>query len=342
MRAPAQNEIVATSTPIEELGQGKRPKIPNVRLHGYVVGAVTRNPSSLSSSSPSPQPSSGTVHPLSAYILYEKISPSHRCFLASLTSLVEPRTFQETMKEEVWRNAMGSEVDALQRNHTWDLEELPPGKKALGSKWVFTIKLRSDGTIERHKARLVVLGNNHKERIAYKETFSPVAKMTTVRLFLDFAAKKNHEVQQMDVNNAFLHGDLEEEVYMKLPQGFSSPTKTRVCSLRKSLYGLKQAPRCWFAKLTTALLQYGFSQKKYDYSLFVYSKNGVSLRILVYVDDLIISGNYVEEIEKFKAYLSTTCFHMKIWGYSNIFWVWKWLAVLRDFTCVNESMLRKL
>ncbi|CAE6232436.1 unnamed protein product [Arabidopsis arenosa] len=142
--------------------------------------------------------------------------------------------------------------------------------------------------------------------------------MTTVRLFLDFAAKKNHEVHQMDVHNAFLHGDLEEEVYMKLPQGFSSPTETRVCRLCKSLYGLKQAPRCWFAKLTAALLKYGFSQKKSDYSLFVYSKNGVSLRILVYVDDLIISGNYAEEIKKFKEYLSM-CFHMKDLGFLKYF-----------------------
>lgn len=222
------------------------------------------------------------------------------------------------MQYEVWRSAMGSEVDALQRNHTWDLEELPPNKKALGSKWVSTIKFCFDETIERHKARLVVLGNHQKEGIDYTETFSLVAKMTTVRIFLDFTAKKNHEVHQMDVHNAFLHGDLEEEVYMKLLQGFSSPTETRVCRSRKSLYGLKQAPRYWFAKLTAALLKYGFSQAPADYSLFVYLKNGISLRILVYVDDLIISGNSSEEIKLFKEYLST-CFHMKDLGFLKYF-----------------------
>ena len=99
------------------------------------------------------------------------------------------------------------------------------------------IKFQADGTIERYKARLVVLGNHQTEELDYTETFSPVAEMTTVRLFLDFACKKNHEVHQMDVHNTFLHGDLDEEVYMKLPQGFGSPNETRVCRLRKSLYG---------------------------------------------------------------------------------------------------------
>ena len=115
---------------------------------------------------------------------------------------------------------MKSEMDALERQHTWDLQELPQDKKALGTKWVHTIKLRVDGTIERHKSRLVVLGNNQKEGLDYTETFSPVAKMITVRLFLDLAAKNNHEIHQMDVHNAFLHGDLQEEVYIKVPLGF--------------------------------------------------------------------------------------------------------------------------
>ncbi|XP_019089238.1 PREDICTED: uncharacterized protein LOC109128025 [Camelina sativa] len=118
----------------------------------------------------------------------------------------------------------------------------------------------------------------------------------------------------MDVHNAFFHGDLEDEVYMKLPQGYSSPTETRVCRLRKSLYGLKQASRCWFAKLADALLKYGFTQAPADYSLFVYLRKGISLRILVYVDDLIISGNSPTEIKIFKEYLST-CFHMKDLGF---------------------------
>lgn len=164
----------------------------------------------------------------------------------------------------------------------------------------------------------MVLGNHQTEGLDYTDTFSPVAKMTTVRLFLDYAVKNNHQIHQMDVHNAFLHGDLNEEVYMKLPQGFGSPDDTRVCRLRKSLYGLKQAPRCWFAKLTKALRQYGFHQTKSDYSLFVFTAKGVSIRVLVYVDDLIISSNSVTALEGFKEYLST-CFHMKDLGHLKYF-----------------------
>lgn len=137
--------------------------------------------------------------------------------------------------------------------------------------------------------------------------------MTTVRVFLDLAAKLNHEVHQMDVHNAFLHGDLHEEVYMKLSQGFNSDGETRVCRLLKSLYGLKQASQCWFEKLSNALCAYGFKQTKPDYSLFTYVKGDVHLRILVYVDDLIISGSTSTAIQMFKDYLST-CFHMKNLG----------------------------
>ena len=217
------------------------------------------------------------------------------------------------MKHKHWVKARDSEYGSLEISGTWRLEDLPPGKKALGCKWVFTIKYRADGTIERFKARLVVLGNHQKEGIDYGETFAPVAKITTVRLFLDFAAKNNHEVHQMDVHNAFLHGNLHEEVYMKLPQGFQPPGETRVCRLLKSLYGLKQAHRCWFAKLSESLRTYGFTQTRSDYSLFVYNKQGVSLQVLVYIDDLIISGNSSEAIRIFKGYLST-CFHMKDLG----------------------------
>ncbi|KAG7564441.1 Ribonuclease H-like superfamily [Arabidopsis suecica] len=213
---------------------------------------------------------------------------------------------------------LSSKITALERNHTWDLVELPPNKKALGNRWVFKIKYWSDGTIERFKARLVALGNHQKEGIDYTDTFSLVAKMKTVCVFLDFAVKKNHEVHQMDVHNTFLHVDLHKEVYMKLPQGFSSPTETRVCRLRKSLYGLKQAPRCWFAKLADSLLKCGFFQTRPDYSLFVYNKHGISLRILVYVDDLIISGNSPSAIQEFKDYLST-CFYIKDLGLLKYF-----------------------
>lgn len=114
----------------------------------------------------------------------------------------------------------------------------------------------------------------------------------------------------MDVHNAFLHGDLEEEVYMTLPPGFHSSDKNKVFWLKKSLYGLRQAPRCWFAKLTTTLHGYGFVQTYSDYSLFYLARGDMRLFVLVYVDDLLIGGNDPDAISRFKKYLGK-CFHMK-------------------------------
>ncbi|KAL2938574.1 Glucose-6-phosphate 1-dehydrogenase chloroplastic [Bienertia sinuspersici] len=142
--------------------------------------------------------------------------------------------------------------------------------------------------------------------------------MVTVRAFLAVAAAKNWELHQMDVNNAFLHGDLDEEVYMKLPPGFTSNKPGTVCRLKKSLYGLKQAPRCWFAKLAASLKKYGFHQSYSDYSLFTLHQGTVQLNVLVYVDDLIISGNDTSAITTFKAYLGE-CFHMKDLGFLKYF-----------------------
>ncbi|CAM9000675.1 unnamed protein product [Rhodiola kirilowii] len=137
--------------------------------------------------------------------------------------------------------------------------------------------------------------------------------MSTVRTFLAVASVKNWEVHQMDVHNAFLHGDLEEEIYMKIPPGFHKNNTDKVCRMKKSLYGLKQAPRCWFEKLSTALEKYGFKQSYSDYSLFTLSKGSVQLNVLVYVDDMIVAGNNTFELNSFKAYLSQ-CFKMKDLG----------------------------
>lgn len=208
---------------------------------------------------------------------------------------------------------MQPEIQALEDNHTWTVCPLPSNKKALGCKWVYKIKYHSDGTIERFKARLVNLGNHQVEGIDYNETFAPVAKMVTVRIVLAVSASRGWELRQMDVHNAFLHGDLQEEVFMKIPPGFRSSQSGMVCKLRRSLYGLKQAPRCWFAKLSSALKGYGFHQSYSDYSLFTLHDKGIQLVVLVYVDDLIICGNDHGSIQSFKDYLSR-CFHMKDLG----------------------------
>ena len=155
-------------------------------------------------------------------------SVQHRAFLAAITAGYEPNSFAEAVKDEKWRNAMKEEIQALEDNGTWTTEDLPLGKKAIGCKWIYKIKYNSDGSIERHKARLVIHGNRQVEGVDYNETFAPTAKMVTVRTFLAIAAAKNFQLHQMDVRNAFLHGDLEEEVYMKLPPGFEKKSPGKV------------------------------------------------------------------------------------------------------------------
>lgn len=137
---------------------------------------------------------------------------------------------------------MNAEIKALESNQTWKIVELPKGKKAIGCKWVYKVKLKPDGTIDRFKARLVAKGYSQKAGVDYFDTFSPVAKTVTVRLFLAIAASKSWPMEQLDINNGFLHGYLKEEVYMKAPDGYTVPANN-VCKLQRSLYGLKQVGR---------------------------------------------------------------------------------------------------
>ena len=310
--ADMATESLSSITPDEPLlGKGQRVKQPSVRLRGFVTNNARRiSPSKLS---PSSTVCLDDPYSIARYMNCDKFSPEHRVFLASISQEREPFTYTEAVKDHRWRKAMKDEIHALQNNETWMVTDLPPGKKALGCKRIYKIKHKYDGSVERFKAQMVILGNRQVEGIDYTETFAPVVKMVTIRTVLAVAAAKDWELHQMDVHNAFLHGELEEEVFMKPPPGFSVRNPKMVCKLKKSLYGLKQAPRCWFAKLSAALKQFGFTQSRSDYSLFVLRKQKVQVVVLVYVDDLIIGGNDHETINNFKNYLHT-CFHMKDLG----------------------------
>lgn len=163
---------------------------------------------------------------------------------------------------------MNKEIKALEENETWKLVTSPIGKKAIWFKWVFKVKYKLDGTLERYKARLVAKGYNQKFRTYYEEAFSPVVKMATIRCLIAVASNKNWPLWQLDVNNAFLYGELKEEVYMQPPPRYTK-AKDMVYKLRKSIYGLKQASKQWFAKLTQKLTDHGYSLSKNDYSLFI-------------------------------------------------------------------------
>jgi hypothetical protein len=168
---------------------------------------------------------------LSSVLNYDNLSPSHKAFSLSLISQTETQFFHQVVKSPEWRDAMQSELNALEANNTWVSTKLPAGKKAIRYKWVYKIKLKSDGSIERHKARLVVKGYTQYEGLDYHETFSPVAKLTTVRCLQAIAASKNWFLHQLDVNNAFLYGDLDEKVCMSIPPGFGIKGESQVCKL---------------------------------------------------------------------------------------------------------------
>lgn len=208
-----------------------------------------------------------------------------------------------------WLDAMNLELDALVSTSTWEICSLPDGKHAIGCKWVYKIKYKSDGSIERYKARLVAKGYTQQEGVDYLDTFSPVAKLTSVRLMLALATIHNWSINQMDVTNAFLHGDLDEEIYMSLPQGYTPRQgeclpKKPVCRLIKSLYGLKQASRQWFHKFSSVLLQHGFLQSLFDPTLFVRLDSEGFLALLVYVDDIMLISNKDSAVLSIKQLLA--------------------------------------
>uniref|UniRef100_A0A2N9IUP8 CCHC-type domain-containing protein n=1 Tax=Fagus sylvatica TaxID=28930 RepID=A0A2N9IUP8_FAGSY len=238
---------------------------------------------------------------------------------ALLTSSEDPSTFQEAIEsseKDKWMEAMVEENESLSKNKTWELTELPKGKKPIGCKWVFKKKeVVSEKERERFKARLVANGYSQRHEIDYDEVFSPVVRHTSIRAVLALVADQDLELEQLDMKTAFLHGNLEEEIFMEQPEGFKQPgTENLVCRLKKSLYGLKQSPRQWYKRFDSYMIQIGYTRCEYDCCVYVrILEDGSYIFLLLYVDDMLIAAKSMCEVNRLKSLLHKE-FEMKDLG----------------------------
>ncbi|GJU87846.1 putative ribonuclease H-like domain-containing protein [Tanacetum coccineum] len=215
----------------------------------------------------------------------------YNCLFACFLSQEEPKKVIQALNDPSWIEAMQEELLQFKLQQVWTLVDLPYGKRAIGTKWVYRNKKDERGIVIRNKARLVAQGYTQEEGIDYDEVFAPVARIEAIRLFLAYASFKDFVVYQMDVKSAFLYGKIEEEVYVCQPPGFEDlEFPDKVYKVEKALYGLHQAPRAWYETLSTYLLDNGFQRGQIDKTLFIKKIKGDILLVQVYVDDIIFGS----------------------------------------------------
>ncbi|KAL2249827.1 UNVERIFIED_CONTAM: Retrovirus-related Pol polyprotein from transposon TNT 1-94 [Sesamum indicum] len=230
-------------------------------------------------------------------------------------------TFKDAMassEAKHWKEAVKSEMDFIVSNGTWVLVDLPPRCTTIGCKWIFKRKLKPDGTIDKFKARLVAKGFKQKEGIDYFDTYSSVARLTTIQVLIALASVYNLPIHQIDVKTAFLYGELEEKIYMDQPKGFvAHGNEHKVCKLVKSLYGLKQAPKQWHEKFDKTILAFGFTVNENDKCIYCKVKGDKMIILCLYMDDILLIGSCLDIITETKSFLKNK-FEMKDMGEANV------------------------
>lgn len=213
----------------------------------------------------------------------------------------EPEDYEEAKKDQRWIAAMKEELSMIEKNKTWILVERPQDRKVTGVKWVYRTKLFADGSVNKHKARLVVKGYAQVFGVDYSDTFAPVARLDTIRLLLAVAAQMNQRVYQLDVKSAFLNGVSQEEIYVEQPDGFEKKREEdKVFLLKKALYGLKKVPRAQYSRIDDYLLSLGYEKSLSEATLYVKRHSKDVLIVSLYVDDLLLTGNDTWLVEEFK------------------------------------------
>ena len=239
----------------------------------------------------------------------------------SFMTIGEPQTYKEAMTSPEalsWKEAINSEVESILQNHTWELVDIPPGSKPIGCKWIFKRKLKADGSVDKYKARLVDKGYRQKEGLDYFDIYSPVSRITSIRMLIAIASLNNMEIHQMDVKTAFLNGELDEEIYMEQPEGFVvQGQENKVCKLVKSLYGLKQAQKQWHEKFDHTMLSHGFKINECEKCVYIKTFANSCVFVCLYVDDMLIMGTSKDVIMSTKKLLSSI-FDMKDLGLADV------------------------
>ena len=236
----------------------------------------------------------------------------------NVSDVREPKSVDDALTNQHWLDAMKAEYNSFIDNEVWELKELPEGREAVGSKWVFKVKKNADGSFERCKARLVAQGYSQKEGLDYDETFSPVVRPESICSVIAHAVQHRLILHQMDITTAFLNGSLDQVVYMKQPKGFLVQGQEQlVCQLKKSIYRLKQSSRCWNQMLDAQLKLMGFKQSKSDPCIYVSESEGMFV-IAVYVDDILLAGKSEQKIAEIKSTLKQ-CFKLKDMGKLSYF-----------------------
>ena len=189
-----------------------------------------------------------------------------------------PKTYKEALQSPFasqWQAAMDEEFDSLITNKTWRLTNLPPGRKAIRCKWVYALKTKPDGSLDRFKARLVAKGRSQIPGVDFHETFSPTVKYDSLRIILALVASLDLHMQQFDIKTTFLYGSIQEEIYMEQVEGYVDPTWIAVvCLLLQALYGLRQSSRAWSQKMEAFLKAFGLIQSAADHCVY-YSHQGL-------------------------------------------------------------------
>jgi len=241
-----------------------------------------------------------------------EIEYAHCTHVANVADGSELRSWADAMRTpnaEQWRKAGEEEYAAHLQNGTWEIVKLPPGKKPIGCRWVWLIKRNADGSIERFKGRLVAQGFSQKPGLDYVEIFAPTFRSASMRLIIAIAAIQDLHLHSVDISHAFTNGDLDEEIYMKQPEGFHQGDANDVCLLKKSLYGLKQSARQWNKKIHGTLETIGFKRLESDQSIYLYCKDGVRIIMPIYVDDITLVSDSQETINTVIKQLSS---HFKL------------------------------